>query len=314
VTRNEIKEQRGELDLLERTLEPTLSSLFSMAFGQIKSEGVVRKLKPVIDHSHDEFDDWVRKAVVTLISDYQASGSDISSQLMNIIQSAKLDAGIAESFQDARNEMDSLALAISEIVDLSYKVERSEFQQQIQLAQTKQRRLFDVRVRLGLKNIIEDYGKKSQQIVMGLEPTINAAKILGVAAVDEVVQAKNDVNALDALFDKVMTTILSASYGVNRLEFMEHISRVQAVRKRDFADQVRRATRTLLDFAGRGRHELADDRTRIAAQAEKFMLAGKYNRASESFEIAARISSELGEPERAREYREKAQSMERLVV
>ena len=107
--------------------------------------------------------------------------------------------------------------------------------------------------------------------------------------------------------------MLNSSYEVKRGEFTEDISTVQAFRKRDFSDQVRRATRTLLDYAGQGRRSLYDQRQKVQKSAETAMLRGNYKRAADLFEVAARISSELGEPEKAQELNERARAMSRLV-
>jgi hypothetical protein len=312
-TKEEIKEQRNELDTLEKNLEPTLSKILSMAYGKIGTEGFLREIKPFLDDSHVQFDKWVRDAILHLISDYSASASDITGALNAMIAQAKLDSGIAAQFADARRDMDSLGFAISEIVDLSYAVRRADFTSNISVAQQQQRRHFDVLVRRAVMALVRDYGAKNKAIILGMEPVINSAKILGISAVEEIVQGKNDLNALDALFDQTLGTILNASYKVKRMEFIDEISEVQALRKRDFTDQVRKATKMLLDFAGRGRKDLQDDRIKIVSTAEKAMMSGNYHRASESYEMAARISAELGEPEKASEYQERAKSMERLV-
>ncbi len=115
------------------------------------------------------------------------------------------------------------------------------------------------------------------------------------------------------MFDQTIATILNASYSVKRGQFTEYIAEVQAERKMNFTDEVRKATQTLLDFAGRGRKDLQDDRIKVVAAAEKAMMGGDYKRASESYEIAARMSSELGEAEKATEYEERAKAMERLI-
>ena len=308
-TKEEIREQRNELDMLEKTLEPTMVKILSFAYGQIRTEGLMREIKPILDESHTKFDAKVKDAILHLISDYSASANDITGALNAMIVNAKLDSGIAQQFSDARRDMDSLGFAISEIVDLSYAVRRADFTNNISVAQTRQRRHFDRLVRRAMLALIQDYGQKNTAVVLGMEPIINSAKILGIAAVDEIVQGKNDLNALDALFDQTLGTILNASYTVKRGEFMEEISEVQALRKRDFTDQVRKATRMLLDFAGRGRKELMDDRIKIISAAEKAMMRGDYKRAAESYEMAARLSAELGESERAAEYNERSKSI-----
>ena len=312
-TKEEIKEQRNELDLLERTLEPTLSTILSLAYNPIKKDGFIKEIKPFLDESHSTFDKSVRTAIITLISDYAASANDISGALNAMIVTAKLDSGIAQQFQEGRKDLDSLGFAIAEIIDLSYNVRRQEFTERISLAQTQQRRRFDRLVRLGVRKLVQDYGVKNQAIIRGMEPVINSAKLLGDTAVEEIVQGKNDIQSLDSLFDTTIGTMLNASYDVKRSEFTEDISEVQALRTRDFGDQVRKATKVLLDFAGRGRRELSEDRTKIAATAEKAMVSGNYKKAAELYTIAAKISSELGEPERAKEFHERGQAMERLI-
>ncbi len=313
-TKEEIREQRAELDGLEKTLEPTLSKILSLAYGDIKIEGYLNEIKPFLEESHITFDKWVREAILHLISDYSASANDITGALNAMIANAQLDSGIAQQFSEARKDMDSLGFAISEIVDLSYTVRRAEFTKNISVAQTQQRRIFDRMVRRAIIALIRDYKSKNAAIVLGMEPVINSAKILGVEAVEEIVQGRNDINALDALFDQVLGQILNASYNVKRGEFRQPISEVQAIRKRDFTDQVRKATRTLLDYAGRGRRELQDDRTKITSKAENAMMKGNYERASELFEMAARISAELGEQDRAQEFKDRASSMNRLAI
>jgi len=312
-TKDEIKEQRNELDMLERNLEPTLSKILSLAYGEIKKEGYIKEIKPFLDESHQIFDKWVRDAILHLISDYSASANDITGALNAMIANAKLDSGIAQQFADARKDMDSLGFAISEIVDLSYAVRRADFTDNITVAQTQQRRHFDRLIQQAIYQLIRDYNAKNTSIVMGMEPVINSAKILGNAAVEEIVQGKNDINALDALFDQTIGTILNASYNVKRGQFTEAISEVQAVRKRDFTDEVRKATTTLLDFAGRGRKDLQDDRIKVVAAAEKAMMSSDYKHAGDFYEMVARMSSELGEAEKATEYAERAKSMQRLV-
>ncbi|MHA1819066.1 MAG: hypothetical protein ACTSU2_14280 [Promethearchaeota archaeon] len=313
-TKAEIKEQRNELDLLERTLEPTLSTILSLSYNPIKKDGFIKEIKPFLDESHATFDKYIRAAIITLISDYAASANDISGALNAMITTAKLDSGIAQQFQEGRKDLDSLGFAIAEIIDLSYAVRRQEFTERISLAQTEQRRRFDRLVRLGIMKLIQDYGVKNQAIIRGMEPVINSAKLLGESAVEEIVQGRNDIQSLDSLFDTTIGIMLNASYDVKRSEFTEEISKVQAERTRDFNDQIRKATKMLLDFAGRGRRELTEDRTKVVSQAEKHMVSGNYKKAAELFEIAAKISAELGEPERAKEFNERAKAMERLVI
>jgi len=312
-TKEEIKEQRNELDMMERTLEPTLTTLFSLGYQEIRGENYIKTIQPLLKDSHERFDNAIRRAIDQLISDFAASGMDISDALSSMIISAKLDSGIAQQFQDARQEIDSLNFAIAEIVDLSYSIERAEFSDKITAAMAEQHDKFDQLVIRAILTLIQDYRGKNQGIVLGMEPVINSAKLLGIEAVDEIVQAKADITALDALFDQVVGSLLSSSYDVHRGYFMQKISEVQAKRKADFTDQVRKATRSLLDFAGRGRKELADDRNKIVSAAEAAMLQGNYKKAAESYEIAAKISSELGEKEKATEYNERARSMERLI-
>jgi hypothetical protein len=313
-TKEEIKEQRNELDMLEKTLEPTMSKILSIAYGKIATEGFMREIKPFLDQSHATFDQKVKDAILHLISDYSASANDITGALNAMIANAKLDSSIAQQFVDAKRDMESLGFAISEIVDLSYSVRRAEFTNNISVAQTQQRRQFDRLVRRAIVALIQDYLAKSRAIILGMEPVINSAKTIGISAVEEIVQGKNDINALDALFDQTIGTILNTSYTVKRGEFIEEISEVQAERQRDFTDQVRKATQALLDFAGRGRKELQDDRIKVVATAEKAMMRGDYKRASDSYEMAARMSAELGEPDKAQEYGERAKSMERLII
>ncbi|MHA1731375.1 MAG: hypothetical protein ACTSU5_05500 [Promethearchaeota archaeon] len=312
-TKEQIQEEREELNLLERTLEPTLSTILSLAYGVIKKDQFLSEIKPFLDESHRTFDKWVRAAILNLIADYRTSADDISTALNAMIDTAKLDSGIATQFAEGRKDLDSLSFAISEIIDLSYGVRRGEFTKQIQIAQSQQRVIFDRLVRKGILSLIRDYDFKNKAIIKGMEPVIQAAKMLGDAAVDEVVQGKADINTLDALFDSTIGTMLNASYEVKRGEFTEEISTVQAFRKRDFSDQVRRATRTLLDYAGQGRRSLFDQRQKVQKSAETAMLRGNYKRAADLFEVAARISSELGEPEKANELNERARAMSRLV-
>jgi hypothetical protein len=313
-TKEEIKEQRNELDMLEKTLEPTMVKILALSYTEIKKEGFMKEIKPFLDDSHKTFDKFVTDAILHLISDYSASANDITGALNAMILNAKLDSGIAQQFSDARKDMDSLGFAISEIVDLSYAVRRADFTDNITVAQTQQRRLFDRLVRRAILQLVHDYGEKNRAIILGMEPVISSAKILGIAAVEEIVQGKNDINALDALFDQTLGTVLNASYNVKRGEFVDPVSEVQAERKRDFTDQVRKATRLLLEFAGSGRKELQDSRIKMVSQAEKAMMTGQYQRASELYEMAARMSSELGEAEKASEYNERAKAMERLVI
>ncbi|GAB4305745.1 MAG: hypothetical protein Kow0069_01940 [Promethearchaeota archaeon] len=312
-TKEQIKEEREELNMLERTLEPTLSTILSLAYGVIKKDQFLAEIKPFLDESHRTFDKWVRAAILNLISDYRTSADDIASALNAMIDTAKLDSGIATQFVEGRRDLDSLSFAISEIVDLSYAVRRGEFAKQIQIAQSKQRVIFDRMVRKGILHLIKDYDFKNKAIIKGMEPVIQAAKMLGDAAVEEVVQGRADLTTLDALFDSTIGTMLNASYEVKRGEFTEEISTVQAYRKRDFSDQVRRATRTLLDYAGRSRRTLFDERSRVVKLAETAMLRGNYKKAASLYEVAARISSELGEPEKAQELNERARAMARLV-
>ncbi|MCP4762838.1 MAG: hypothetical protein GY870_13750 [archaeon] len=312
-TKEEINEQRNELDLLERTLEPTLSTILSLAYSPIKKEGFINEIKPFLDESHVSFDKSIRAAILTLISDYAASANDISGALNAMISTARLDSGIAQQFQEGRRDLDSLGFAIAEIIDLSYEVRRQEFQDRITLAQTAQRRAFDILIRNGILKLIIDYGVKNQAIIRGMEPVINSAKLLGDMAVEEIVQGKNDIQSIDSLFDTTIGMMLNSSYDVKRSEFTERISEVQALRTRDFNDQIRKATGMLLDFAGRGRRELHEDRSKIATRAEKQMIAGNYEKAAQLFDISAKISAELGDKERAKEFNERAKAMERLV-
>ncbi len=313
-TKAQIEEEREEIDMLERTLEPTLSKVLSLAFEELKKEGFIREIKPFLEESHREFDKWVRAAILQLISDYSASAADISGALDAMIEVGKLDSGIETQFAEARADLESLGFAISEIIDLSYEIRRAEFTKQISLAQTDQRRRFDRLVRAGVLGLIRDYNFKNQAIIKGMAPIIEAAKVLGEAAVEEIVQGKADIQSLDALFDSVIGTIFSASYDVKRGEFTEFISEVQAVRKRDFTDQVRLATKKILDYAGRARVELRDDLKTVVDRAESAMIEGDYEESAKLYEIASRISSELNQPEQSKELLKRAKSMKRLIL
>lgn len=313
-TKAQIEEEREELDMLERTLEPTLSKVLSLAFEELKKEGFIREIKPFLEESHTEFDKWVRAAILQLISDYSASAADISGALDAMIEVGKLDSGIETQFTEAKADLESLGFAISEIIDLSYNIRRAEFTKQISLAQTDQRRRFDRLVRSGIISLIRDYQFKNQAIIKGMAPIIEAAKVLGEAAVEEIVQGKADIQSLDALFDSVIGTILNASYDVKRGEFTEFISEVQAERKRDFTDQVRLATKKILDYAGRARVELKDDLKVVIDRAESAMIEGDYEESAKLYEISSRIASELNQPEQSKELLKRAKSMKRLVL
>ncbi len=313
-TKAQIEEEREEVDMLERTLEPTLSKILALAFEELRKEGFIREIKPFLEDSHGEFDKWVRAAILQLISDYSASASDISGALDAMIEVGKLDSGIETQFTEARADLESLGFAISEIIDLSYNVRRAEFTDQISLAQTNQRRRFDRLVRNGLMNLIKDYNFKNQAIIKGCIPILEAAKVLGETAVEEIVQGKADLQSLDALFDSVMGTILNASYDVKRGEFTELISEVQAIRQRDFTDLVREATKKILDYAGRARVELRDDLRTVIDRAESTMIEGDYEESAKLYEIASRIAAELNQPEQSKELLKRSKSMKRLVL
>ncbi|MGQ4875171.1 MAG: hypothetical protein ACP6IY_13980 [Promethearchaeia archaeon] len=313
-TKAQIEEEREELDMLERTLEPTLSKILSLAFEELRKEGFIREIKPFLEESHQEFDKWVRAAILQLISDYTASAADISGALDAMIEVGKLDSGIEQQFIEARNDLESLGFAISEIIDLSYNVRRAEFTEQISHAQINQRRQFDRLVRNGIINLIKDYEFKSQAIIKGMAPIIEAAKTLGEAAVEEIVQGKADLNSLDSLFDRVVGDILNASYDVKRGEFTELISEVQANRQRDFNDMVRLATKKILDYAGRARVELRDDLKLVIDRAERAMIDGDYEESAKLYEIASRIAAELNQPEQSKELLKRANSMRRLIL
>lgn len=313
-TRNAIEEERQEIDMLERTLEPTLSKVLSLSFEELQKEGFIREIQPHLEESHRQFDKWVRAAILQLISDYSATAGDISGALDAMIDVGKLDSGLEEQFKQARADLDSLGFAISEIIDLSYDVRRAEFTDQISLAQSNQRRRFDRLVRNGIVSLIRDYDFKNNAIVKGIEPLIEAAKVLGTTAVEEIVQAKADINSLDALFDSVVGQILNTSYDVKRGEFTELISEVQAKRKRDFNDQVRLATKKILDYAGRARVELRDDLKAVRDRAESAMIEGDYEESSRLYEIASRIASELKLEEQSKELLKRSKSMKRLIL
>ncbi|MGV9172166.1 MAG: hypothetical protein ACOC4M_06825 [Promethearchaeia archaeon] len=313
-TRNSIEEERQEIDMLERTLEPTLSKVLSLSFEELQKDGFIREIQPHLEESHQQFDKWVRAAILQLISDYSATAGDISGALDAMIDVGKLDSGLEEQFKQARADLDSLGFAISEIIDLSYNVRRAEFTDQISLAQSNQRRRFDRLVRNGIVSLIRDYDFKNNAIVKGIEPLIEAAKVLGTTAVEEIVQAKADINSLDALFDSVVGQILNTSYDVKRGEFTELISEVQAKRKRDFNDQVRLATKKILDYAGRARVELRDDLKAVQDRAESAMIEGDYQESSRLYEIASRIASELKLEEQSKELLKRSKSMKRLIL
>jgi len=313
-TKAQIEEEREEIDMLERTLEPTLSKILALAFEELRKEGFIREIKPFLEDSHAEFDKWIRAAILQLISDYSASASDISGALDAMIEVGKLDSGIETQFAEARSDLESLGFAISEIIDLSYNVRRSEFKSQIDLAQTNQRRQFDRLVRHGIVNLIRDYNFKNQAIIKGCIPILEAAKVLGDTAVEEIVQGKADLQSLDALFDSVIGTILNASYDVKRGEFTELISEVQALRKRDFTDLVREATTKILDYAGRARVELRDDLKIVIDRAESAMIEGDYEESAKLYEISSRIAAELNQPEQSKDLLKRSKSMKRLVL
>ena len=138
--------------------------------------------------------------------------------------------------------------------------------------------------------------------------------MLGETAVEEIVQGKADLQSLDALFDSVMGTIMNASYDVKRGEFTELISEVQAIRKRDFTDLVREATKKILDYAGRARVELRDDLKTVQDRAESAMIEGDYDESAKLYEIASRIASELNQPEQSKELLKRSKAMKRLVL
>ena len=84
-------------------------------------------------------------------------------------------------------------------------------------------------------------------------------------------------------------------------------------RDRDFTDSIRQAVQSLLTFTAMPRWKMIRIRKDLIEKGEKSMAQGRYAAAARFFADAAKLSSELGEVDKAKELEERSRGMDRLA-
>jgi hypothetical protein len=235
-------------------------------------------------------------------------------RLVPIADGAKMPGEeTVEYFRDARAEVDSLGFTISSLVDVSYSVKRKEFMERIKAVQRKQRERFDTVSRRAIHALIGDYFLSGKKIVVTAAPIARAAGALGERAIEELTEAKKDIDSIDDNLEGAINEIIASSYSVKRYEFHDDIMLSQMNRDRDFTDSVRTAVESLLTFTAMPRWRMIRIRKDLIEKGETSMARGKYALAARYFADAAKLSSELGEVDKAKELEERARGMDRLA-
>ncbi len=312
-TREQFEEGRRELEAIDDLYKSVMATLIDATYSVKKTE-FAGTADLSIKKAHAQFDDLVRMAITQLILDFDESTQRVFDRLVPIADGAKMPGDeTVEYVRDARAEVDSLGFTISSLVDVSYTVKRKEFMERIKAVQKKQRERFDTVVRRAIHSLIGDYYLSGKKIVVTATPIARAAGALGERAIEELTEAKKDIDSIDDSLEDSINQLISSGYNVKRYEFHEDIMLSQMNRDRDFTDSIRTAVESLLTFTAMPRWKMIRIRKDLISKGETAMARGKYALASRYFADAAKLSSELGEVDKAKELEERARGMERLA-
>lgn len=312
-TREQFEEGRKELEAIDELYQSVMATLIDATYA-IKKTDFAGTAQLSIKQAHEKFDDLTRLAITQLILDYDESSQRVFDRLIPIADSSKLPGDeTIEYFRDARAEIDGLGFTISSLVDVSYTVKRKEFEDRIRTVQIKQRANFDRIVRRAVQSLIGDYFINRRKITLSALPIANSAGALGDKAIEEMAEAKKDIDTADDNLENAINSLISSSYKVKRYEFHQVIINSQYNSDRDFTDSVRTAIKSLLSFTAMPRWKMIRQRKSLVDQGERSMARGRYALAARAFADAAKLSSELGELDKAKELEERARGMERLA-
>ncbi|MHA1299617.1 MAG: hypothetical protein ACTSO9_09300 [Candidatus Helarchaeota archaeon] len=311
-TREQFEEGRRELEAIDDLYKSVMATLIDATYSVKKTE-FAGTADLAIKKAHSQFDDLVRMAITQLILDFDESTQRVFDRLVPIADGAKMPGEeTVEYVRDARAEVDSLGFTISSLVDVSYSVKRKEFMERIKAVQRKQRERFDAVVRRAIHALIGDYYLSGKKIVVTATPIAKAAGALGERAIEELTEAKKDIDSIDESLEEAINQLIASSYNVKRYEFHEDIMLSQMNRDRDFTDSIRTAVESLLTFTAMPRWKMIRIRKDLITKGETSMARGKYALAARYFADAAKLSSELGEVDKAKELEERARGMDRL--
>ena len=312
-TREQFEEGRKELEAVDELYKSVMATLIDATY-TIKKTEFAGTADISIKKAHAQFDDLTRMAITQLILDYDESTQRVFDRLLPIADGAKLPGDeTVEYFRDARTEIDSLGFTISNLVDVSYSVKRKEFEERIKNVQVRQKTRFDTVIRRAVSSLIGDYYLSGKKIVITSLPVARAAGALGERAIEEMAEAKKDIDSIDDALENSIQSLIASSYTVKRFEFEDVLINSQMNRDRDFTDNVRQAVQSLLTFTAMPRWKMIRIRKDLAEKGESSMARGKYGAAARFFADAAKLSSELGEVDKAKELEERARGMDRLA-
>jgi len=311
-TREQFEEGRKELEAIDELYKSVMATLIDATY-TIKKTDFAGTADLAIKQAHVKFDDLTRMAITQLILDYDESSQRVFERLIPIADSSKLPGDeTVEYFRDARAEIDGLGFTISSLVDVSYAVKRKEFEERIRSVQIKQRSNFDRIVRRAIQSMVGDYYITRRKITVSAVPIANSAGALGEKAIEEMAEAKKDIDTADEQLENGINALIASSYAVKRNEFHDVIVNSQYNSDRDFTDSVRTAIKSLLSFTAMPRWKMIRQRKSLIEQGERSMARGRYALAARAFADAAKLSSELGELDKAKELEERARGMDRL--
>lgn len=311
-TREQFEEGRRELEAIDDLYKSVMATLIDATYSVKKTE-FAGTADLSIKKAHAQFDDLVRMAITQLILDYDESTQRVFDRLVPIADGAKMPGDeTVDYFRDARAEVDSLGFTISSLVDVSYTVKRKEFMERIKAVQRKQKERFDTVVRRAIHALIGDYYLSGKKIVVTATPIAKAAGALGERAIEELTEAKKDIDSIDESLENSINNVIATGYDVKRFEFHDDVMLSQMNRDRDFTDSIRSAVESLLTFTAMPRWRMIRIRKDLVQKGETNMAHGKYALAARYFADAAKLSSELGEVDKAKELEERARGMERL--
>ncbi|MHA1799112.1 MAG: hypothetical protein ACTSVY_11770 [Candidatus Helarchaeota archaeon] len=312
-TREQFEEGRKELEAIDELYKSVMATLIDATY-TIKKTEFAGTADLSIKKAHSQFDDLVRMAITQLILDYDESTQRVFDRLLPIADGAKLPGDeTVEYFRDARTEIDSLGFTISNLVDVSYSVKRKEFEERIKSVQQRQKTRFDTVIRRAIQALIGDYYLAGKKIVMTSVPVARAAGALGERAIEEMSEAKRDIDSIDDALENSIQNLIASSYSVRRFEFEDVLINSQMNRDRDFTDSIRQAVQSLLTFTAMPRWKMIRIRKDLIEKGEKSMAQGRYAAAARFFADAAKLSSELGEVDKAKELEERSRGMDRLA-
>jgi hypothetical protein len=201
-TREQFDEGRRELEAIDELYKSVMATLIDTSYSIKKTEFAINA-ENAIKESHDQFDQLVRMAITQLILDYDESTQRVFDRLGPIADSAKLPGDeVIDHFRDSRAELDSLGFTISSLVDVSYNVQRKEFTDRIRAVQSRQQVTFDSIIRRAIVNLIGDYGVTGKRLVISAAPIAKAAGALGEKALEQMAEAKKDIDGIDMALEE----------------------------------------------------------------------------------------------------------------